>query len=776
MTDYIGKPLPRFEDLRFLTGQGSYSDDLSEPGQVFAVMVRSPHAHAVVEGIDLDDARSAHGVLAVYAAADLQEAGVEAIPSFTRTPPFQVLNADGSEMPLASQYPLAIDRVRYVGEPVAMVVAETADQARDGAERVMVAYRELDAVVDIDSARADGSAQLWSDAPGNQSSHWETGDGNAVDQAFAGAAHIVNLTVDYPRVIIAFMEPRACLASHDPKSGRFLLQAGCQSAHRLRDVLAMTLGIETDLLRVVVPDVGGGFGARSNVYPEFVCALHAARDLARPVAWTSDRSEAFLADTQARSQRVQATLGLDVNGIITGLRVSSDWWHGAYVSPRSIYVLANWMGPLIGGNYHVPACHFSCRGLFTNTAPIAAYRGVSRTEAIYVMERLMDAAARQTGFDRIGLRRRNMIALEDMPLTTPTGLAFGRADFHGNFDRALDTIDFAGFGERQAEAASAGKLRGIGVTPFVLGAGGVPDEFAEIHLHGSGAVSVLVGTQDFGMGHETAFSQVVADRFGGEPDKVTLVQGDTDLIAAGAGGQGSRCMRIGGGAIMLASDAVLKKALDLAGDLLEAAPTDLAFEAPDFVVKGTDRRIGLSKVAAHAESEGSPLQAGETFVTTAPSFPNGCHACEVEIDPETGQLKIERFVSVVDPGEVINPLIVRGQMHGGVSQAIGEAVVEKVVYDRETGQLSSGSLMDYALPRADDVPNFTTIFNPFPGDDNPLGVKGVGEAGTVGSQATIVNAALDALSRRGVETIDMPLTPETIWRALNEVRARGDTG
>jgi len=768
MTDYIGQPMPRFEDRRFLTGQGSYSDDLSEPDQVFAIFVRSPHAHANVESVDLDDARSAPGVLAAYAAQDLQAAGVEAIPSFTRTPPFQVLNADGSEMPLASQYPLATDRVRYVGEPLAMVVAETANQARDAAERVVVDYRECGAVVDIDRARAEDAPQLWPDAPGNQSSHWEIGNSQAVDQALAGAAHIVNLAVEYPRVIIAFMEPRACLASHDPDSGGFLLRAGCQSAHRLRDVLAITLGVDGDFVRVVVPDVGGGFGARSNVYPEFVCTLHAARDLGRPVAWTSDRSEAFLADTQARSQRMHATLGLDANGIITGLRVTSDWWHGAYISPRSIYVLANWMGPLIGGNYKVPASHFSCRGLFTNTAPIAAYRGVSRTEAIYVMERLMDAAARQSGIDRIDLRRRNMIALADMPLTTPTGLAFGKADFHGNFDRALDAIDLAGFAERRAKAESQGKVRGIGITPFVLGAGGVPDEFAEIHLHGTGEVSVLVGTQDFGMGHETVFSQVVADRFGVTPDKVTLIQGDTDLIAAGAGGQGSRCMRIGGGAIMLASDSVLAKALNLAADLLEAAPADIGFEVPDFVVRGTDRRIGLSKVAAHAEAQGSPLQADETFVTTAPSFPNGCHACEVEIDPETGQLAVESFVCVVDPGKIVNPLIVHGQVHGAVAQAIGEAVVEKVVYDRQSGQLSSGSLMDYALPRADDVPYFTTVFNPLPGEDNPLGVKGVGEAGTVGSQATIVNAALDALSPLGVETIDMPLTPETIWRALNE--------
>lgn len=774
MTDYIGQPMPRFEDHRFLTGRGSYSDDLSEPGQAYAVMVRSPHAHAVVEGIDLEDALSAPGVLAAYTAADLNAAGIEAIPSFTRTPPFQVLNADGSEMPVASQYPLATDRVRYVGEPVAMVVAETPELARDAAEQVRIDYLALDAVVDIDTARADEAAQLWPDAPGNQSSHWETGDGDAVEQALSAATHTVNLTVEYPRVIIAFMEPRACIASHDPESGRFLLRAGCQSAHRLRDVLAMIMGVDSDLIRVVVPDVGGGFGARSNVYPEFVCVLHAARDLGRPVAWTSDRSEAFLADTQARSQRVHATLGLDSDGTLTGLRVSSDWWHGAYVSPRSIFVLANWMGPLIGGNYRVPACHFACRGVFTNTAPIAAYRGVSRTEAIYVMERMMDAAARQTGIDRIELRRRNMIALDEMPMTTSTGLAFGKADFHGNLDRALEAIDHAGFSDRQARSEAGGMLRGIGVTPFVLGAGGVPDEFAEVHLHGTGAISVLVGTQDFGMGHETAFSQVVADTFGVEPQTVTLIQGDTDLIAAGAGGQGSRCMRIGGGAILLASDAVLKRALDLAGDLLEAAPSDIGFEAPDFVVTGTDRRIGWSEVAAHAETEGTSLTASETFVTTAPSFPNGCHACEVEIDPETGRLAIDRFVSVIDPGEVVNPLIVHGQVHGAVAQAIGEAVVEKVVYDRDSGQLSSGSLMDYALPRADDVPEFTTVFNPLPGDDNPLGVKGVGEAGTVGSQATIVNAALDALSRRGVQTIDMPLTPETIWRALNEARANSD--
>ena len=768
MTGYIGQPLPRFEDRRFVTGEGRYTDDLGASGPAHAVIVRSPHAHAHVDAVDTGAARAASGVLAVYTGADLMAAGLKPIPSFTRTPPYQILNADGSEMPEASQFPLATDRVRYVGEPVAAVVAETAEQARDGAELVAVSYTPLAAVTDIASARAQDAPKLWTDVADNRSCHLRDGDEAAVEDALREVAHVAEIEVDYSRVVVAFMEPRGVLAAYDETEGRYVLTAGCQSAHRLRDVLAMVFDVAEERVRVVVPDVGGGFGARGNVYPEYVCALHAARALGRQVRWQATRSEAFLSDSQARSQSLRATLGLDHDGRITALRVSATWWHGGYLAPRAIFVLGHWMGPMICGAYQVPTHHFAFEGVFTNTAPIGAYRGVARSEAIYVVERLMDEAARQSGIDRVELRRRNLIAAADMPHTTSTGQTYGRADFARSLDMGLDAIAWDGFAERRAEAAGRGRLRGIGLAPFVLSAGGVPDEYAEVEADGAGGVTVRAGTQDFGMGHETAFAQVLADALGVAPDRVTLVQGDTDLIPAGAGGQGSRCMRIGGTAIAMAADAVIEQGRARAEDLLEAGAADIAFEAPRFVVRGTDRSVDLSEVARHAEEQGTPLRASWTFATEAPSFPSGCHLCEVEVDPETGQVRVERFVCVVDPGRVINPLIVEGQVHGGVAQGIGEAALEHVVYDRASGQLVNGSFMDYAMPRADDLPAIDALFDATPGEDNPLGVKGVGEAGTVGAPAAVVNAALDALAQRGVTAIDMPLTPERVWRALLE--------
>ena len=769
MTGYVGQPLPRFEDRRFVTGEGRYTDDLAAPGAVHAVMVRSPHAHAHVDAVDADAARAAPGVLGVYTGADLKAAGLKPIPSFTRTPPFQVFNADGSEMPEASQFPLATDRVRYVGEPVAAVVAETVQQALSAAELVDVSYRPIDAVIDIASALAEDAPSLWPELAGNRSCHLQDGDPGAIDDALAGAAHVVELEVDYPRVIIAFMEPRGVLASFDETQERYTLTAGCQSAHRLRDVLAMVFDVADEKVRVVVPDVGGGFGARSNVYPEYVCALFAARALGRQVRWQASRSEAFLSDSQARSQHLRATLGLDQDGRITALRVAATWWHGGYLAPRAIYVLANWMGPMICGTYRVPRHHFSFEGVFTNTAPIGAYRGVARSEAIYATERLMDQAARQIGMDRVAFRRRNMIAPDETAGATSTGQVYGPVDFVRSLDIGLEAVGWDGFAERRAEAEGRGRLRGIGIAPFVLSAGGVPDEYAEVHADGAGGITVRAGTQDFGMGHETVFAQVLADAFGVAPERVSLVQGDTDLVPTGAGGQGSRCMRIGGAAIAMAADAAIEKGRALAEDLLEADMADIAFDAPRFVVRGTDRSVDLQDVAKHAEDRGRPLSADWTFKTEVPSFPSGCHLCEIEVDPDTGSLSVLQFVCVVDPGRVINPLIAEGQVHGGVAQGIGEAALECVVYDRSSGQLSSGSFMDYAMPRADDLPDITALFNATPGEDNPLGVKGIGEAGTVGAPAAVVNAALDALAQRGVTAIDMPLTPERVWRALSDV-------
>lgn len=771
MTDHIGRPLPRREDRALITGTGSYTADQSKPNQAHGVIVRSPHAHARVGGIRTEDARAMPGVLGVFTSEDLKAAGIGPIPSYSRAPGFAVKNADGTDMPEASQYPLATDRVRYVGEPVAFVVAETREAARDAAEAVDIDYDPLDAVVHPDDALCDGAPALWHDAPGNRSSHWETGDRAGVDAALAAAEHVVEIDVAYPRIVIGFMEPRAALASFDTETGRYHLLTGCQSAHRMRDMLAEILDTENENVHVLVPDVGGGFGARTNAYPEFLCALHAARAIGRPVHWVAERSESFLADTQARSQKMKARLGLDRDGHITALSVSSTWWHGGYLAPRSVFILAFWMGPLLGGPYRIPVSHFSCRGVFTNTAPVGSYRGVARAEAMYLTDRLIEEAARSSGLDKAEFRRRNLIPAAALPVETAGGLTFSGMDFHATLDRALDAIGWHSFGARREEAAGSGRLRGISVTPFVLTAGSGNEEYADLTVDGTGKVTLGIGTQDFGMGHTTVYSQVIADRLGLSPDTVHVQQGDTDRIPRGTGSMGSRSMRIGGGAVSAVSDALIDKALVLAEDLLETDRRDITFSAPDFVVRGTDRKVSLPEIAAHAEAQNTPLSADTVFTVDGSTYPNGCHACEVEIDPETGRLSIVRFVTVVDPGLAVNPMIVAGQIHGGLAQALGEAFVENCVYDRVSGQMTSGSFMDYALPRADDLPDFELHIEGSAEPDNPLGVKGVGEAGTVGAQSTLVNAALDAVAPSGVIRLDMPLTPLSVWQALEEAKA-----
>ncbi len=750
MPSYVGQPLVRLEDERFLTGRARYTADLDLPGQAHAVVLRSPHAHAEIAGIELAAARAAPGVLGAYTAADLQAAGIGPIPSLTRTPPYRLENADGSELPDGSQYPLATDRVRYVGEPVALVVAETVAKALDAAERVAVDYRVLPAVVEVEAALADGAPRIWPELASNRSLHWQAGDRAAVEERLQAAAMVVELEVDYPREIVAFMEPRAALASYDPDEGRYTLQAGCQSGHAIRAVLAGIMGVGEPALRVIVPEVGGGFGARNMVYPEFVLTLFAAKAVARPVKWVAERSESFTSDAQARSQRLGATLGLDAEGRFVAIRVAATWRHGGYLASRSAFVLVHWMAPMICGPYRIPVHHFTLDGVFTNTTPISAYRGIARAELTYLLERLVDAAARQSGIDRIELRRRNLIAPGEMPWRSPTGALYPRTEFERNLDLGIEAIDFAGFQKRRAEAAARGRRRGIGVSVYIENAGGAPSEFAKVRVGGDGRVEVHVGTQDFGMGHATVFAQVAADALGVEPAAVEVVDGDTDLIEIGFGAHGSRCARIGGSAVLQGVQAVVEQGKSLAAELMEAAAADVEFAAGYYGIRGTDRRLGLFEVASAAEARGEPLAAAETYQSQGPSYPNGCQLAEVEVDPATGKVTLIRHVMVADPGRVLNPLIVEGQLHGGIAQGVGQALLERVVYDPASGQLLSGSFMDFALPRADDLPMLTTRFNALVADDNPLGVKGAGEGPTTGSPPAVVNAVLDALAADGV--------------------------
>ena len=771
ITPLIGAPVPRVEDRAFLTGAGTFTADIALPGQVHAVFVRSPHAHAELGAIDSAEALAVPGVLAVCTAADLRAAGVCALPTGAHEP----LPAGEVSRAIvdAPQYPLAEGRVRYAGEAVAFVVAETEAAALEAAEAVAVDYDPLPALGTAGDALAEGAPAIWRDAPDNRSVVWAAGDTAATEAAFAAAHRVIEQDIVFTRSTAAFMEPRGALA--DFADGRFTLYAGTQGSHTVRAVVAGCLGIDPACLRVIVPDMGGGFGARNLAYPEFVVVPFAARALGRPVRWIANRSEAFLTDTQSRSQNLHARMALDAEGRIAAIDVKADWWHGAYWVNRAPHIIVTWMAPMICGPYRIPAHRFEIGGVFTNTAPIAAYRGIARAEATLVLERLIDRAARETGIGRVELRRRNLIPLADMPWESPTGARYQRNDFFGSLEAGLDRFGWDGFAERRAASALQGLRRGRSVTTYIENAGGALTEFADLRVEADGPddgrVRALVGSQDCGMGHATVFGQILAEKLGVAPDRVIVEDGDTDRIPQGGGSHGSRTMRIGGGAVHNGALSLIEAGRPLAADLLEAATADIGFTDGAYRVRGTDRAVSLFAVAHATAAQGAPLRIEESFEVPGMSYPSGCHLCEVEVDPETGRVRIERYVVVSDPGRVINPLLAAGQLHGGIAMGVGQALTENTVYESGTGQLLSGSFMDFCLPRADDIPPVDTVFNPVEGDDNPLGVKGIGEGPTTASPPTVINAVLDALAEDGVTTLDMPLTPHNVWRALEAARA-----
>ena len=766
----IGAPMRRVEDRAFLTGAGAFTADLSLPGQAHGAFVRTPHAHAELGAIDTAAALAVPGALAVYTAADLRAAGVRALPTGAREPlPAGEVRRTIVDAPL---YPLAEGRVRFAGEAVAFVVAETEAAALEAAEAVSVDYSPLPALGTLEDALADDADAIWPGAPDNRSFVWAAGDAARTEAAFAAADRIVEREIVFTRSTAAFMEPRGALA--DCAGGRLTLHTGSQCSHVVRAVVSGCLGIEQADLRVVVPDMGGGFGARNLVYPDLVVIPFAARALGRPVRWIASRSEAFLTDTQARSQHLRARMALDADGGITAIDVKADWWHGAHLVNRTPQMIVTWMSPMICGPYRIPVHRFEIAGVFTNTAPIAAFRGVARAEATLVLERLIDAAARETGIGRVELRRRNLIALADMPWQSPTGARYQRNDFFGSLAAGLDRIGWSGFAARRAASAAQGLRRGRSVTTYVENAGGALSEFVDLRIEAEGPddgrVRALVGSQDCGMGHATVFGQILADLLGVAPERVIVEDGDTDRIAEGAGSHGSRTMRIGGGAVHNGALSIIEAGRPVAADLLEAAAADIGFAGGAYRVRGTDRAVSLFAVAAAAEAQGAPLHIEERFEVPGMSYPSGCHLCEVEVDPETGRVRLDRYVVVSDPGRVINPLLAAGQLHGGIAMGVGQALMENTVYESGSGQLLSGSFMDFCLPRADDMPTVDTAFNPVPGDDNPLGVKGIAEGPTAASPPTVVNAVLDALAQDGVTTLDMPLTPHAVWRALEAAR------
>ncbi|WP_029009863.1 xanthine dehydrogenase family protein molybdopterin-binding subunit [Azospirillum halopraeferens] len=783
----IGASVRRREDKRFLTGRGTYTEDIRRPNETRAYILRSPHAHARIAGIDTADAQAAPGVVAVFTGADMAADGVGSLPCG-----WLIHNKDGSPMKEPPHHPIARDKVRYVGDPVAVVIAETTAQAKDAAELIVVDYEELPAVASLRAALDEGAAGLHDDAPGNVCYDWHLGDAAAVDAAFAQAAHVTTLELVNNRLIPNAMEPRAAMGEYDPATGEHTLTTTSQNPHVIRLLMgAFVLGIPEHKLRVVAPDVGGGFGSKIFHYGEEAIVTWAAKKIGRPVKWTAERSESFLSDAHGRDHLSKTELALDKDGRFLALRVSTVANMGAYLSTFSTSIPTYLYATLLAGQYRTPAIYAEVKALFTNTAPVDAYRGAGRPEACYLIERLVDTAAREMGIDRTEIRRRNFVPKEAMPYATPVALEYDTGDFARNLDMALPLVDYAGFAARKAEAAARGKLRGIGFATYIEACGIAPSniagalgaraglyESAEVRFHPTGSVTVFTGSHSHGQGHETTFAQLVADRFGIPIDNVEIVHGDTAKVPFGMGTYGSRSLAVGGSALVKAMDKVERKAKKIAAHLMEAAEADIEVKDGRFAVAGTDKAVGIADIAMAAYiphkfplDELEPGLDEQAFYDPKNfTYPNGCHVCEVEIDPETGVTRVVAFTAVDDFGRVINPLIVEGQVHGGIVQGIGQALLENCVYD-ESGQLLTGSYMDYGMPRADDVPSFTVRYHEeAPCTHNPLGVKGCGEAGTIGASAAVMNAVVDALAEYGITHLDMPATPERVWRAINESR------
>ncbi len=757
----IGDAPKRREDARFVTGAGAYLDDIVFDGVAHAVVLRSPHAHARIDGIDIAAALAIPGVLAVLTAAD---AGADGL--LPMRPTVEANVQTGEPFAFAPQPLLAQSKVRHVGEPVALVVAESRAQALDAAEAVVIDYSPLPAVTTAEAARVSGAPEISAEVPGNVCLDWRTGDTAAVAAAFAAAAHVVSLRFDNHRIVTNPMEPRGAVGSYDKAGGRYTLHVSSQNIHGNRDATARVLGVPPAAVRFVAPDVGGGFGAKNFTYAEHALILWAAMRVGRPVKWIATRSEGFVSDHQARDHHAEAALALDADGRFLALRVSSVANVGAYMAGGSGAVQTNQYVHLQGSIYTIPAVELHVAAVLSNTTPIGVTRAPGFAESINIMERLIDTASRQCGFDRADLRRRNMVPADAMPMTNALGFSVDSGHFQETFDRALIHADVAGFAARRADSEARGLLRGLGFACHIKGTGGSPHENVDIRFELDGSVSLITGTQTIGQGHETTFPQILADRLGVPNELIRLRQGDTDLIATGGGHGSSRATYMGGTAIWRASEAIVAKGARIAAEAMEAAEADIRFEDGHFVVAGTNRSMSLLDVAARARDAGAPLDTYHSWTREHMTFPNGTHVVEVDIDRETGCVALVRHTAVDDYGVLVNPMVASGQAHGAIAQGVGQALLEHAVYDRETGQPVAASFMDYALPRADDLPSFDLSFNATRCATNPLGVKGCGEAGAVGAFPAVANAILDALAPFGVTLLDGPATPQRIWIAM----------
>jgi aerobic carbon-monoxide dehydrogenase large subunit len=766
----VGQPVRRKEDDTLVRGKGKYTDDFNLPGQAYAWMVRSSHAHGLIRSIDATAAKAMPGVLGVWTGADMEAAGQG---PFTCGLPLK--SRDGSPLKQTNRTALMTDKVRYVGDPIAFVIAETVAQARDAAEAVLLDIDPLPAVTSAEDAAKPGAPQLYDHIPNNVALDYHYGDKAAVDAAFATAAHVTRLDIVNTRVAVVAMEPRAALASFDKSSERYTIQVPTQGVAGNRANLAKNLKVPNDKVRVLTANVGGSFGMKNVNYPEYMCILHAAKTLGRPVKWTDERSTSFLSDSQGRAQQIHAELALDREGKFLAVRLSGHGNLGAYITGVSPGPLSLNTGKNLASVYRTPLMNVDIKCVLTNTTLMGAYRGAGRPEANYFMERLIDAAADEMGIDRLTLRKRNFIKSSQMPFAASSGVTYDSGDFAGVFGKALELSDHAGFAKRKKESRKNGKLRGIAVGSYLEVTAPPSGELGKIVFEADGSVKLVTGTLDYGQGHATPFAQVLSAQLGVPFDKVTLEQGDSDIVHSGNGTGGSRSITATGQAIVESSALVIAKGKAAAAHLMEAAEADIEFEGGRFTIAGTDRSIDIMELAQRMREakmpEGVPssLDVDHTTKETPSTFPNGCHVAEVEIDPDTGVVRIVGYTGVNDFGTVVNPMIVAGQLHGGVAQGIGQALMEEVSYDT-SGQPVTGSFMDYAMPRACDIPSMTIGDHPSPAKSNPLGTKGCGEAGCAGSLSTVVNAVIDALSEFGVTHIDMPLTPERVWRAIQDAK------
>jgi aerobic carbon-monoxide dehydrogenase large subunit len=774
---YIGRPMPRFEDLRLVRGAGKYSDDISTPGQAVAAFVRSPHAHALVKRIDASAARKMPGVVAVLTGADYVADGLKgaiqrANPAGAIDIKVRAFAPEKRPVLEEQQYPLVTDRVRYPGEAVAVVVAETLFQARDAAEAVEVEYEVLGAVTDV--RQADGAETIWPNAQDNVALDQDFGDAAAVADAFAKADLIVEQTFVNQRISNCQMEPRSGVGAYDKAADSYTLISGNQGVHAPRMVLAESWGVPLEKIRFVCPDVGGGFGLRNNLYPEQATILWAARRVGRPVKWTNDRSESFLTDYAGRDLVTTARLALTKDGRITAYHVDHIGTCGGqtvtYVPLSNAYRVATTV-------YDIPLMHMRCRSMMTNTVPTAPFRGAGRPEATLVLERLIDVAAERLGVDRLAIRKKNVIPKKKLPYRTASGLLYDSGDFAGNMARMVETGDWKGFAARKRESRKRGKLRGIGISNYLETPVGIPHERVEVTVKAEGKVELAVGTQSTGQGHETSFAQVMADLLGVHPEDIVFIGGDTAKIPSGSGTHSDRSMRLGGTLMFQASEDVVAQGKAVAAKLLDVPEAHVAFDDGLFATPNSNRRLTVYDVAKAMDDNpalaaGKPLQSKKTFTGRIPAYPTGCAICEVEIDPNTGAISVPRYGSIDDAGQAINPLILHGQVHGGIVQGIGQALVEDVRYD-DNGQVLTGSFMDYAIPRAHLVPSFDIALTEDPTHGNPLRVKGGGEAGITPALAVVMNAIMDALKDLGVEHMDMPATPARIWAAIQAAKNRG---